>query len=104
MELYIDTRSADANLYQIGNWIKIRCRDNPDDAISAERISTTKVRIKVVDVAKVNRNKGRGTALVQELFDLLPSEVNCVVLSSNDEPEFWRKMKYRIRGGDKLVL
>ncbi|MFB2972301.1 hypothetical protein ACE1CD_25350 [Aerosakkonema sp. BLCC-F183] len=104
MELYIDTRSADADLYQIGNWIKIRCRDNFDDAISAERISTTKVKIKVVEVAEANRNKGRGTALVQKLFDLLPSEVDCVVLGSNDAPEWWRKIKYRIRGGDKLVL
>lgn len=104
MKAYVDTNQDYDNLDRIKNWIVIRCDDAWGDSISAKRISEDTVDIFVIDVHTNNENQGRGTALVQKLFDVLPSDVTQVVLRTNDNPGWWSHIQSRIRGRANLVL
>lgn len=104
METYIDREAADDNLNRTGNWIIIRCEDAWGDSISAKRTSEDTVSIITLGVSPSSENQGRGTQLVQKLFDELPSEVKQVVLKTNDNPGWWSHIKSRIRGSAELVL
>lgn len=104
MKAYVDTNQDYDNLDSIKNWIVIRCDDAWGDSISAKRISEDTVDIFVIDVHPSNENQGRGTALVQKLFDVLPSDVKQVVLRTNDNPGWWSHIQSRISGGANLVL
>lgn len=104
MKAYVDTNQDYDNLDRIKNWIVIRCDDAWGDSISAKRISEDTVDIFIIDVHPNNENQGRGTALVQKLFDVLPSDVKQVVLRTNDNPGWWSHIKSRISGGAELVL
>lgn len=103
MELYINTEAADDNLDEINNWIMICIEGSWAHSISAKRISKDTVEIITLEVGS-NNNEGRGTALVQKLFDELPSEVKQVVLRTNDNPGWWSHIQSRIRGRANLVL
>lgn len=104
MKAYVDTNQDYDNLDRIKNWIVIRCDDAWGDSISAKRISEDTVDIFIIDVHPSNENQGRGTALVQKLFDVLPSDVKQVVLRTNDNPGWWSHIQSRISGGANLVL
>lgn len=104
MEFEIDTKAADDNLNRIGNWMMIRCEGTWGDSISAKRISEDTVDIITLTVSPVNENQGRGTALVQKVFDELPSDVKQVVIRKNDNPGWWSHIQSRIRGRANLVL
>lgn len=104
MKLYIDTDAADDNLNRTGNWIIIRIEGAWGDSISAKRISEDTVDIITLSVSPVNEAQGRGTALVQKVFDELPGDVRKVVIRKNDNPGWWSHIKPRIIGNDKLVL
>jgi len=104
MKLNIDKDAADENLTRINNRIMIRCEDAWGDSISAKRISEDTVHIITLTVSPANENQGRGTALVQKLFDELPSDVKQVVVKTNDNPGWWSHIQSRIRGRANLVL
>jgi len=104
MKTYVDTNHQYEDLNSIGNWIIIRCDDAWGDSISAKRISEDTVDIINTDVHRNNENQGRGTALVQKLFDELPSDVKQVVLRHNDNPGWWSHIQSKISGGANLVL
>jgi hypothetical protein len=105
MAPYIDTEAADDNLDRIENRIMIRFdEDSWGDSISAKRISEDTVHIITLTVSPDNENQGRGTALVQKVFDELPSDVKQVVIKKNDNPGWWSHIKPRIRGRANLVL
>ena len=104
MAPYVDTNMRYENLDEIGNWIIIRFDDAWGDSISAKRISEDTVDIISTDIHRNNENQGRGTALVQKLFDVLPSDVKQVVLRTNDNPGWWSHIQSRISGGANLVL
>jgi len=104
MKTYVDTNHQYEDLNSIGNWIIIRCDDAWGDSISAKRISEDTVDIITTGVHPNNENQGRGTALVQKLFDVLPSDVEQVVLRDNVNPGWWSHIQSRISGGANLVL